>query len=65
MQTIGTLGTAYIFGSVQKAKYAADQAVSIAGIEGATSEALSADDVAKHMSDNDAAVAIQGILSAE
>lgn len=65
MQTAGTLGAAAIWGSVQKAKYAADTAVGLAGIEGATAEALSADEVAKRMSDNDAKVAIQGLLHAE
>lgn len=62
MQTAGTLGTAAIWGSVQKAKFAADTAVSVAGIEGATSQAMSANEVAKRMSDNETKAAIQGII---
>lgn len=65
MTTAGTLGTAAIWANLEKAKVAADQAVAISGIESTTTQALSADDVAKAMSANETSVALKALEVAE
>ena len=65
MQTAGTLGTAAIWANLEKAKVAADQAIAISGIESTTTQALSADDVAKAMSANETKLGLKALEVAE